>query len=134
MEKKALIVGSHGQLGIELVTELERRGYQVQAYSRAALDICDPGQVEQAVASFSPAVVLNAAAYNQVDLAEREPQAAFAINSLAVRNLALACRQSDARLIHFSTEHVFEGLNQVPFFDRSSTQPLRVYSGSKLAG
>ena len=134
MEKKALIVGSHGQLGIELVTELERRGYQVQAYSRAALDICDPGQVEQAVASFSPAVVLNAAAYNQVDLAEREPQAAFAINSLAVRNLALACRQSDARLIHFSTDYVFDGLKQSPYVETDATHPLGAYAVSKLAG
>ncbi len=134
MEKKALIVGSHGQLGMELVTDLERRGYQVQAYSRSALDICDPAQVEHAVASFCPAVVLNAAAYNQVDLAEREPQAAFAINSLAVRNLALACRQSDARLIHFSTDYVFDGLKQSPYVETDATRPLGAYAVSKLAG
>lgn len=134
MEKKALIVGSHGQLGIELVSDLQRRGYQIQSYSRAELDITDPGQVEQAVASFGPSVVLNAAAYNQVDLAEKEPQAAFAINSLAVRNLALACRQSDARLIHFSTDYVFDGTKGSPYLETDDTHPLGAYAVSKLAG
>jgi dTDP-4-dehydrorhamnose reductase len=134
MEKKALIVGSHGQLGVELVTDLARRGYQVQSYSRAQLDISDPAAVEQAVAAFNPGVVLNAAAYNQVDLAEREPQAAFAINSLAVRNLALACRQSDARLVHFSTDYVFDGTKNSPYVETDPTHPLGAYAVSKLAG
>jgi len=79
-------------------------------------------------------VVLNAAAYNQVDVAEQEPQAAFVVNALAVRNLALACRQIDARLVHFSTDYVFDGKARHPYVEDDPTHPLGAYAVSKLAG
>ena len=66
--------------------------------------------MEQTVSEHHPGIVLNAAAYNQVDVAEKEPLAAFQVNALAVRNLAFACRQVDAKLVHFSTDYVFDGL------------------------
>jgi len=88
---------------VELVRELKSRQYEVGAWDRAHADITDAAAVERALAGFDAEVVLNAAAYNQVDIAEKEPQAAFLVNALAVRNLALACRQIDARLVHFST-------------------------------
>ncbi len=79
-------------------------------------------------------MVLNAAAYNQVDVAEKEPQAALAVNALAVRNLALACRQMDARLVHFSTDYVFDGTARHPYAEDDPTHPLGAYAVSKLAG
>ncbi|MCS7027072.1 MAG: dTDP-4-dehydrorhamnose reductase [Bryobacteraceae bacterium] len=134
MEKRALIVGSGGQLGVELVREFTQRGYQVAGFQRSELDITDAARVEHTVASFDPAVVLNAAAYNQVDLAEQEPQAAFLANSLAVRNLAMACRQNDALLVHFSTDYVFDGAKGAPYTESDPTHPLGAYAVSKLAG
>ena len=107
---RVAIFGSGGQLGVELKTEFTKRGYAVAGFERASVDITDAAQVEQALAQFDPAIVLNAAAYNQVDVAEKEPQAAYLVNGLAVRNLALACRQVDARLVHFSTDYVFDGM------------------------
>jgi len=90
--------------------------------------------VEHALANFDAEVVLNAAAYNQVDVAEKEPQAAFLVNALAVRNLALACRQIDARLVHFSTDYVFDGTTTRPYVEEDATHPLGAYAVSKLAG
>ncbi len=96
MSKRAIVFGSSGQLGVELVRELNTRGYAVHGFERKAIDIADRDQVEKCVSDLDPEVVLNAAAYNQVDVAEREPHAAYLANALAVRNLALACRQVDA--------------------------------------
>ena len=84
--------------------------------------------------SFDAEVVFNAAAYNQVDVAEKEPQAAFQVNALAVRNLALACRQVDAQLVHFSTDYVFDGTARHPYVEEDPTHPLGAYAVSKLAG
>lgn len=129
-----MVFGSSGQLGQELVRELKARGYEVKGYERVALDITDASQAERVVAEFDPAVVYNAAAYNQVDVAEREPAAAFQANALGVRNLALACRQADARLVHFSTDYVFDGTLGRPYEETDATHPTGAYAVSKLAG
>jgi dTDP-4-dehydrorhamnose reductase len=134
MIKRAVVFGANGQLGVELVRELRSRGCEVGAWDRAHADITDPAAVEKALAGFDADVVLNAAAYNQVDVAEKEPQAAFLVNALAVRNLALACRQIDARLVHFSTDYVFDGTATRPYIEEDPTHPLGAYAVSKLAG
>ena len=126
--------GSAGQLGSELSRDLERRGYELRAYERGQMDIGDGEAVERALAEFNPSAVFNAAAYNQVDVAEQEPQAAYRANALGVRNLALACRQNDARLIHFSTDYVFDGRLGRPYAETDAPHPLGAYAVSKLAG
>jgi len=117
-----------------LCAELARRGYEVRGFERSALDICDGEKLERALAEFDPLGVFNAAAYNQVDVAEREPLAAYEANALGVRNMALACRQNDARLIHFSTDYVFDGNLGRPYLETDATHPLGAYAVSKLAG
>jgi dTDP-4-dehydrorhamnose reductase len=134
MSKRAVVFGRGGQLGVELVKIFSQRGYEVTGFDRAAVDVTDASLVEQTLAKLDPSVVLNAAAYNQVDVAENEPQAALAGNALAVRNLALACRQVDARLVHFSTDYVFDGTATRPYTEEDPTHPLGAYAVSKLAG
>ncbi len=134
MAKKAVVLGASGQLGIELCAALRHRGYEVRGFSRTALNILDREKVERAFAEFDPSAVFNAAAYNQVDVAEREPLAAFEANALGVRNIAIACRQNDARLIHFSTDYVFDGRLGRPYLETDATHPLGAYAVSKLAG
>jgi dTDP-4-dehydrorhamnose reductase len=134
MSKRAVVFGAAGQLGIELVRELQHRRFTVVAWDRSKVDITDPVAVQNALADYDAEVVFNAAAYNQVDVAEQEPQAAFLVNGLAVRNLALACRQVDAQLVHFSTDYVFDGTARHPYVEEDPTHPLGAYAVSKLAG
>jgi dTDP-4-dehydrorhamnose reductase len=134
LTRRIVVFGSFGQLGVELSAELTRRGYEVRGFERKALDISDGDKVERALAEFDPWAVFNAAAYNQVDVAEREPLAAYEANALGVRNIALACRQNDARLIQFSTDYVFDGRLGRPYVETDPTHPLGAYAVSKLAG
>ncbi|MEO7649361.1 MAG: dTDP-4-dehydrorhamnose reductase [Bryobacteraceae bacterium] len=134
MSRKVVVFGSSGQLGVELMRELEARGYQAVGFERKAIDISDRERVEQSVAELDPGLVFNAAAYNQVDVAEREPHAAYTANALGVRNLALACRQVDAKLIHYSTDYVFDGTAGRPYVEQDQPHPLGAYAVSKLAG
>lgn len=134
MRKKVVIFGSNGQLGIELHHEISGRGYSVIGFDRNSVDVTDAARVEAAISEQNPAVVLNAAAYNQVDVAENEPMAALQVNALAVRNLAVACRQNDARFVHFSTDYVFDGTAGRPYSEDDPTHPLGAYAVSKLAG
>ena len=131
---KVAIFGRSGQLGRELVSVFSARGHEVTSFKRSEVDVTDFGRVEHAVATTGPDVVLNATAYNMVDVAEQEPETAFAGNALAVRNLAIASRQSDARLVHFSTDYVFDGTLGRPYVEEDPTHPLGAYAVSKLAG
>src|ERR1019366_4132505 len=115
MGRRAVVFGAAGQLGTELVHELRRRRFTIRAWDRSQVDITDQVAVQDALANYDAEVVFNAAAYNQVDVAEKEPLAAFLVNALAVRNLALACRQTDAQLVHFSTDYVFDGCARHPY-------------------
>src|SRR3954471_4519413 len=134
MSRRAVVFGASGQLGVELVRELKARRYEVTGWTRSAVDITDGAAVEKALAQADAEVVFNAAAYNQVDVAENEPQAAYLVNALAVRNLALACRQVDARLVHYSTDYVFDGTARHPYAEEDLPHPLGAYAVSKLAG
>jgi dTDP-4-dehydrorhamnose reductase len=134
MQRKVIVFGGGGQLGVELCRQLERRQWSLQRFDRQSLDVTDAAAVEQAVGSADPSVVINAAAYNQVDIAENEPVAAYNANAFAVRNLALACRQTDSRLVHYSTDYVFDGAKGSPYVETDLPRPLGAYAVSKLAG
>lgn len=131
---KAVVFGCRGQLGVELMSVLAERGYEVKGFDRSQVDISDSAQVEQAFEQEDPAIVINAAAYNQVDIAEKEPGPAMAANGLAVRNIAMCCRQYDARFVHFSTDYVFDGTAGRAYTEEDATHPLGAYAVSKLAG
>jgi len=134
MHRKALIFGSGGQLGVELCREFERRHWTIDRFDRHMVDITDADRVEDTIAKADTQVVVNAAAYNQVDIAESEPVAAYQANALAVRNLAMACRQTDVQLVHYSTDYVFDGTKGSPYIESDMPHPLGAYAVSKLAG
>ncbi|HYP08595.1 MAG TPA: sugar nucleotide-binding protein [Bryobacteraceae bacterium] len=131
---QVIVFGKAGQLGRELVRVFTGRGHNVTAFGRKDVDVTDAKAVEHTIATANPDLVVNATAYNMVDVAEKEPEAAFAGNALAVRSIALACRQSDAKLVHFSTDYVFDGTLGRPYVEEDRTHPLGAYGVSKLAG
>jgi dTDP-4-dehydrorhamnose reductase len=134
MNHRAVVFGALGQLGVELVRELKSRQYAVTGWDRDQVDITDAAAVERALAPSDAEVVFNAASYNQVDVAEREPQTAFLVNGLGARNLAVACRQIDARMVQISTDYVFDGRAHHPYTEDDPTHPLSAYAVSKLTG
>jgi len=116
------------------VRVFKERSYEVVSLDRTKVDISDPASVEKILATEDPGIVVNAAAYNQVDVAENEPLPAFMANGFAVRNLAMACRQIDARFVHFSTDYVFDGAAGRAYTEDDRPHPLGAYGVSKLAG
>ncbi len=130
---RALVTGADGQLGRELVLSAPV-GVQCMALDRAALDVTDPGSIAGALSRIRPEVLINAAAYTAVDAAETDRDAAFAVNDAAAGLLADACAQRDIRLLHVSTDFVFDGASGSPYRPGDSTGPLGIYGASKLAG
>jgi dTDP-4-dehydrorhamnose reductase len=130
---KVLVTGANGQLGRALVGT---RPVQVEvvALDRAALDLTRLDTIEPVVRAARPDVVINAAAYTAVDQAETDRDAAFRINADAVGVLARACAVLGVRLIHVSTDYVFDGLQSRPYRVDDPTAPVNVYGASKLAG
>lgn len=128
-----LITGADGQVGCELVLQLQNRA-TVLAANRAALDITDSAAVERTVAGFRPDVIINAAAYTAVDKAESDADTAYAVNRDAVHHLAQAAAAHNAVLLHISTDYVFDGTAEAPYRETDPVNPQSVYGKSKLAG
>jgi dTDP-4-dehydrorhamnose reductase len=129
---KALVLGSAGQLGRELVRTLADE--VAWKGDRAEIDVSDGAAAAALLARARPDVVFNATAYNRVDAAEAEPLAAFAVNAVAPHHLARAAREAGALLVHFSTDYVFDGTSPRPYREDDPTRPLGAYGASKLAG
>ncbi len=128
------MTGAAGQVGSELARTCWPKGAELILADRSVLDICDRDAVGRFVAGESVDVIVNAAAYTAVDAAEDDPAGAFAVNHLAVANLALAATASDATLIHLSTDYVFDGGKEGWYGEAEVPNPTGVYGASKLAG
>ena len=131
---KWLITGANGQLGRCLQETLNSQGIDFVALSSVDLDITNIALVKERISSIEPDVVINTAAYTNVEQAEIDSVAAFAINQLGAANVAIASKLVGAKLVHFSTDYVFSGVGISPWQVNDSTDPLSVYGKSKLAG
>jgi dTDP-4-dehydrorhamnose reductase len=130
---KILITGQGGQLAWEL-EQTSPDSLDVICLSSKALDISNQENVNQVLFSHKPDVVINAAAYTAVDKAETEQNKAYAVNKLGSEYLALACKALKGKLIHVSTDFVFDGTSSTPYQTDDKTNPINVYGASKLAG
>jgi len=130
-----LVTGSAGQLGSEIrAASVNYQGYEFVFTDIDALDITSEEAVKAAVDEINPDWIINCVAYNFVDKAETDKDTAFKVNSLAPGLLAEAARGSEAKLIHVSTDYVFDGIASVPYNENSPTNPQTVYGRSKLEG
>src|SRR6266404_910732 len=130
---KVVIVGSSGRLGAALMREY-RGKFDLTGFNHAQLDLSDQAQLREKLGPLDVDVVINAAAFTNVDLCETQREQAFQINAEAPRVLAEICREKKAKLIHFSTDYVFDGEKREPYTEEDEANPISIYGESKLAG
>jgi dTDP-4-dehydrorhamnose reductase len=132
---RVLITGAGGQVGRELVDVFGSSDHhEVHAFDRSGLDIGDRDSVLSVITTLRPEVIVNPAAWTAVDACEADPDRAFRDNALAVRHLADGARRIGARIVHLSTDYVFDGTKNAPYVEWDATAPTSVYGASKLAG
>jgi dTDP-4-dehydrorhamnose reductase len=129
---RVLITGAHGQLGAAMVQAFA--GLEVTAHIRSTLDITSAAAVAGAVKAAAPHLIVNCAAFNDVDGAEDRAVDVLAVNAFAVRNLARAAEDAGARLVHYSTDFVFDGSADTPYTEDVRPSPRGTYAVSKLLG
>ncbi len=130
---KLLIVGAGGRLGAALVREY-RDKFDSTGFNHAQLDLSNLDKIREKLGAIDFDVLINAAAFTNVDLCETEPDQAFRVNAEAPGVLAEICGEKNARLIHFSTDYVFDGEKRTPYTEENEANPISVYGESKLAG
>ncbi len=131
---KILVTGAGGNLGRRLVQDFSR-DHEVRGLTHSDLDISNYASVKESVSGFGPDVILNAAAFTAVDRCEDEIDIAYSVNSVGVRNLCSAANALDSRIVHFSTDFVFDGTrNDAPYREYDEVNPLSVYGKSKYRG
>ena len=132
-EMKLLVVGSRGRLGAALMRAY-RGKFGVIGFNRTQLDLAKPDDIRDKISNLAFDVLINAAAFTNVDLCETEKDAAFAVNAEAPRVLAEICRDKNAKLIHVSTDYVFDGHKRQPYTEEDAANPISAYGESKRAG
>jgi len=131
---KVVVTGANGQLGQELVRQLQQTNVELYSFTKRDLDITNESIVNEVITKIKPDIIINAAAYTKVDQAEIEEETAYLVNAFGQRNLAVAAEKVGAKICYISTDYVFDGNSTVPYREYDQTNPLGVYGKSKYAG
>tara|TARA_R110000868_G_scaffold102678_1_gene282849 strand:- start:28653 stop:29558 length:906 start_codon:yes stop_codon:yes gene_type:complete len=129
-----LLVGATGQVGHEIALQAEAFGIAAATPLRSELDITDEASIREALELYRPDIVINAAAYTNVDRAEAETDLAFSVNGTGPALLAAACEAAQTPIFHISTDYVFDGTSPAPYRENDEINPLNAYGRSKAAG
>ncbi|MGD0169317.1 MAG: dTDP-4-dehydrorhamnose reductase [Smithella sp.] len=130
---KILLLGHKGMLGSDLLLKLSGE-HEVIGMDKEEINIVSAGECQKAIKEIQPDIIINAAAFTNVDGCETAREDCFAVNAEAVKNIANACRNKNIRIIHFSTDYVFDGKSRQPYKEDDQCNPINVYGESKLAG
>lgn len=133
-KNKLLIIGSNGQLGSDMVQLSKQAGFNISALDFPDIDITDATQTDHHISNFKPDYIINCSAYTAVDNCETHQKEAFAVNALGPQNIAASANKNGAVLIHISTDYVFDGNKNGPYFENDPALPQTVYGRSKLEG
>lgn len=130
---KVAVIGANGQLGTDLMDVLSV-DHDVTGLNHADIEITEVDSVKKILSTIKPSIVLNTAAYHIVPEAEKFPEKAFKINGIGALNLAKVCQELNTRLVHYSTDYVFDGEKRKPYTEDDRPNPLSVYANTKLSG
>jgi dTDP-4-dehydrorhamnose reductase len=130
---KILLLGHQGMLGSDLFLKLKIE-HEVVGLDKKEIDIVSAKECQEAIKTIEPDIVINAAAYTNVDGCETAKDECFAVNAEAVKNIADACSNKNIRIIHFSTDYVFDGAAKQPYQEDHQCNPINTYGASKMAG
>ncbi|GAF72134.1 unnamed protein product [marine sediment metagenome] len=132
---KIALIGVDGQLGTDISNYFKRKAIEVIGLvGLKDIDICDYKMSDNILKRINPELVINTAAFHDVDLCEDEVLSAFKVNVIGVKNLAMICREINIPLMHFSTDYIFDGKKKEPYVENDYARPLSLYGISKLAG
>jgi dTDP-4-dehydrorhamnose reductase len=131
---RVAVIGGNGQLGQDVCAAFSAAKHDVVALTHADLEVSSYDSVKAALEHIRPDLVINTAAFHNVDRCEAEPDPAFTVNALGARNVASVADSTGAVLIHISTDYVFDGLAGRPYVEQDAPAPLNVYGNSKVAG
>lgn len=131
---KIIVTGANGQIGQELVSQLEKSEIMLFPFTKEQLNITNLDEVYNITGEIKPDIIINAAAYTKVDKAEEEKDLAFSVNAYGQRNLAVAAEKVDAKVCYISTDYVFDGTATEPYEEHALVNPLGIYGKSKYAG
>ena len=129
-----LVTGVNGQLGFDVIKELNKRNIKCVGIGREDLDVTDSNAVDNYISKLKPECVIHCAAYTAVDKAEDEKKICYNVNVLGTENITKVCKKVDSKMIYISTDYVFDGKGNIPFEVDGNKEPLSVYGKSKYEG
>jgi dTDP-4-dehydrorhamnose reductase len=132
MAEKIALLGGNGMLGSDLAKALQKHNFHFEVFDIPGFDITKTSHLEQAVSSFS--LIINCAAYTDVEKAESQPDLAYLVNAQAVGQLAALAKRAGRYVLHISTDFVFDGKSDKPYSETDATNPINIYGETKLAG
>lgn len=128
------VIGANGQLGTDVVAAFQKACEATTELTHSDLDVSSLEMARKILGSVRPSVIVNTAAMHHVENCEKEPLRAYAVNALGARNLAIVARELEAKLVHVSTDYVFDGSKKTPYVEDDPAAPLNVYGNTKLVG